>query len=67
MKRIAFLTTTTHFTLEKNEQGKGSFDRISNRQEFCSIEMGHLTYNMGIGNSRFQEEESTFKHQIFDF
>ena len=22
----------------------GSFDRISNRQEFWSIEMGHLTY-----------------------
>ena len=28
---------------------RGSFDRISNCQEFWSKEMGHLTHNMGIG------------------
>ena len=32
---------------------RGSFDRISNCQEFWSIEMGHLTYDMGIGWRRF--------------
>ena len=29
--------------------------------------MGHLTHEMGMELSRFQEEESTFKHQTFDF
>ena len=26
---------------------RGSFDRISNHQEFWSVELGHLTYNNG--------------------
>ena len=43
---------------------RGSSDRISNRQEFWSIEMGHLTYNNG---NRGGEKESTFRHQTFDF
>ena len=29
--------------------------------------MGHSTYNMGIGHWMFGEEESTFRHQTFDF
>ena len=32
---------------------RGSSDRISNRLELKSIEMGHLTYNMGTGHWRF--------------
>ena len=32
---------------------RGSFQRIFNCQEFWSIEMGHLTYNMGIWWRRF--------------
>ena len=31
---------------------RGSFDRISNRQEFWSIEMGHLKYDMGLRQRR---------------
>ena len=46
---------------------RGSFDRISNSQEFWNIEMGHLIRNIGIGQMRFWAEESTFRHQIFDF
>ena len=46
---------------------RGSSDRISNHQEFWSIEMGHLTYDMGKGyGKRFLEEERTFRHQTFD-
>ena len=32
---------------------RGSFDKSCNRQEFLSIEMGHLTYDMGIVRRRF--------------
>ena len=46
---------------------RGSFEWITNCQEFWSIEMGHLTYEMGIKLRRCLEEESSFRHQTFDF
>ena len=52
-------------TLESSSK-RGSFNRISNPQEFWSTEIGHLTYNMGIGHWRFWEEESSFRQLTFE-
>ena len=53
-------------TIESSSK-RGSFEWITNCQEFWSIEMWHLTYEMGIKLRRCLEEESSFRHQTFDF
>ena len=49
---LVYKTKRVRATLESSSK-RGSFNRISNRQEFWSIEIGHLTYNMGIGHWGF--------------
>ena len=43
---------------------RGSFDRISKQQEFWSVEMGHLTYNIGIERWRFWEKEKISQNWV---
>ena len=42
--------------LESNSK-RGTFDKISNHQEFWNIEMGYMIYDMGIGHFRFREKK----------
>ena len=49
---LNFVPKQARAALESSSK-RGSFDKSCNRQEFLSIEMGHLTYDMGIVQRRF--------------